>query len=173
MDDISSVRAYWTATRHFRPGAAPIPPTEENTKYFDAGAVKIGLEGRLLTTEIVNVAHSKRNAPPTDETFDDSGPSIHVLGAENGYEYLRFDCFAKDPHYHFLVEGIPGVIVIWYDPIANGEMAPWACGLLRNQLPHLLRSAGGFAEADEAERSPESFSQAMDQVEALLLAGGP
>lgn len=171
MDDLPSVRAYWMATRHFRPGAAPIPPTEENTKYVDAGAVKIGLEGRLLTTEIVNLAHSERNAPPTEETFDDSGPSIHVFGAENGYEYLRFDLFAKDPHYHFLVEGIPGVVLVWYDPIASGDMARWACRLLRSRLPHLLRAAGGFSEADKAERHQEAFGKAMDHVEALLLAG--
>ena len=28
--------------------------------------------------------------------------AIHVLGTDDGHEYLRFDVFDREPHYHYL-----------------------------------------------------------------------
>jgi hypothetical protein len=55
----------------------PIPPVEEHTEYFDAGAVVIGVEYRLLTDAIA-AASPVETARGTDAgpgRFDDRGVS--------------------------------------------------------------------------------------------------
>ena len=34
--------------------------------------------------------------------FADEGVTIHVFDADDGHEYLRFDVFDDEPHYHYI-----------------------------------------------------------------------
>ena len=65
----------------------PIPPIEAHTTYFEAGAVRIGVEYRLLTDAIA--AAAERVAADGDEPgqttdLDDRGVSIHVFASQDG-----------------------------------------------------------------------------------------
>jgi len=35
------------------------------------------------------------------EGVETGGPTVRVLGGENGHEYLRLDMFHASPHYHY------------------------------------------------------------------------
>ena len=39
------------------------------------------------------------------DVIEDEGVSLHVCDGETGAEYLRFDVFVKEPHYHYIVPG--------------------------------------------------------------------
>jgi len=73
--------------------------------------------------------------------FDSRGVSIHVSDALDGGEYLRFDAFDGDPHYHYLTPGV-GHTVIIFDDAALGDMFPWTFHCLRDRLPQMLTMAG-------------------------------
>ena len=56
-------------------------------------------------------------------------------GAEDGHEYIRFDVFLSDPHYHYNHRGAEIVNnVIEFDVAAHGDMLPWALGCIRSRL---------------------------------------
>src|SRR5665213_568962 len=84
------------------PGNMPIPPVERNTERFTAGAVTIGVEFRVLTDALI--AAMGKKAAPEIGSLDDAGVSIHVFvkAADGDLERLRFDCFRKEPHYHYI-----------------------------------------------------------------------
>ena len=72
----------------------PQPPVEENTRWFDAGAVTIGVEYRALDPE--RWSKPTRTTPstwPSSSTsspeggFTDEGVSLHVKSTANGHEY--------------------------------------------------------------------------------------
>ena len=52
-------------------------------KVFQVGGVELHVDNRSIT--------------------DDGGPSVRVYGDVDGeaVQLLRFDCFRKDPHYHY------------------------------------------------------------------------
>ncbi|HLX88537.1 MAG TPA: hypothetical protein VKR22_08815, partial [Acidimicrobiales bacterium] len=87
--------------------------------------------------------------------FTDEGVSIHVNGTADGHEYLRFDVFDAEPHYHYNHPGEPVVNnVVEFDAVANGDMLDWALDCLRTRLPSMLAEAGGgdlVAAIDQAE----------------------
>ena len=153
----------------------PQPPVPENTHYFPAGAVTLGVEYRevdpasLAATYADNAAHTaelEERSPAGG--FSDEGVSIHVCGTEDGHEYVRFDVFDDEPHYHYVHQpGPAGELVnnvIPYDPVALGDMLTWAIERLRTRLATMLRAAGG---ADVAARLDEHLvAAAVDEVEA-------
>jgi hypothetical protein len=163
----------------------PQPPVPEDTRYFDAGAVTLGVEYRdvdpasLEATYAGNAAHLAELQERSPEGgFSDRGVSIHVCGTDDGHEYVRFDVFDHDPHYHYVhrpaADGQIVNNVIPYDPVALGDMLPWAVERLRTRLPAMLRAAGGEAVAGRLD--PARLGPVIDQVEALarraLDAGG-
>lgn len=166
-DALAELQRAWTDSRFYRPKLAPIPPVEDNTRYLDAGVVRLGVESRVLNTEMLE-AHQRDLGLTPDMEIDDSGASFHVIDADDGYEYLRFDCFDDFPHYHYLVPGIDGVTTLGYDPVANGEMVPWVLRILRERLPAMLRNAGAFALADRIDI--ERVAAAVDEAESLVEA---
>jgi hypothetical protein len=95
--------------------------------------------------------------------------SIHVWGSDDGHEYLRFDVFADEPHYHYVHNtGASGDVVnnvVDFDAVASGDMLPWALGCLRTRLPEMLRAAGGAAVA--AAVDPALVARAVDDVARL------
>lgn len=124
----------------------PIPPVEAQTEYFEAGALRFGVEYRLLNDAIA-AAHSGGEAPHSNDGAgfgDDRGVSIHVFlrDGERWLEHLRFDCFDEDPHYHYVCWRTRSNEMLHIDPIAAGDPLAWALDCLRTRLPQMLERAG-------------------------------
>jgi hypothetical protein len=128
----------------------PIPPVDAHTEYFDAGAVRFGVEYRLLNDAIAAAAGNDDAV-----SFDDRGVSLHVFGVaantqdtqdtrERGepVEHLRFDCFDEDPHYHYVSWKHKLNEMLHIDPIADGDPLIWALERIRTRLPQMLERAG-------------------------------
>src|SRR5262249_20361962 len=112
--------------------------------------------------------------------FSDEGVSIHVCGTDDGHEYVRFDVFDDEPHYHYIHRTTNGAEpvnnVIDFDTAAHGEMLPWAIERLRTRLPAMLIEAEGGdlvprldvdlvgRVVDEVERIAEQAQQARRAV---------
>jgi hypothetical protein len=144
----------------------PIPPILENTEMFDAGAVRFGVEYRLLNNAIVDAQFGERIKQQTGDRppslIDDRGVSIHVFGPDQ-HEYLRFDCFDEGPHYHYIYPHGQHQTIVAMDRAANGEPLAWTLSALRARLDSMLRQAGGDAAADAAD--PALVKAALDKVE--------
>ena len=134
-------------------GIPPQPPVEENQTLFEAGAIRFGVEYRNLDPESLvetykdhpeYLAELQERSP--EGGFTDSGVTIHVFDANDGREYLRFDVFDDEPHYHYIHRTDDGSVVnnvIDFDTTALGDMLPWALERLRTRLPEMLTAAGG------------------------------
>jgi hypothetical protein len=132
-----------------------IPIMEHHAEFFPAGPVTFGVEGRVLGTR--------------EGVVGEIGASMHVFNADRSQEWLRFDCFDRGPHYHYVLHDKGHNIVWGYDRAVNGPMLPWAIQAIRTRLPVLLRAAGADMLADAVER--EGIDQAVvSQVEAAMVA---
>jgi hypothetical protein len=126
---------------------------------FEAGAVTFILEYRDVDPERLEKAYADR---PEDLAeirrlspvggFTDTGVSIHVLGSQDRHEYLRFDCFQDDPHYHYVRPTGGHNHWVPFDPIAGGDMFGFAMSCLRERLETMLVFAGGEAIAAAVDR---------------------
>lgn len=94
-----------------------------------------------------------------------SGPTIRVLGTRDGHEYLRFDMFDVNAHYHYEPPGEPERILN-LDTTAEGEPVAWAMSRLRGRLREMLSAAGGHELADALD--DEGVTRAIDEVEAIV-----
>jgi len=149
----------------------PIPPVEAQTIWVDAGAVKIGVEYRLLTDAIAaaNEVIAARGASleaasvSSPVPLDDRGVSLHVFSAGSApQEFLRFDCFDEDPHYHYISWNAMSNEMLHLDPIADGDPLAWALERIRTRLPQMLVRAGA---ADVAARvDPAEIERALPRV---------
>jgi hypothetical protein len=151
----------------------PIPPVEEQTTWIEAGAVRIGVEYRLLNEAIAAAAEviAARGAPPAGDdsaalaALNDRGVSLHICSAGDGaaaQEFLRFDCFDEDPHYHYLSWRAMSNEMLHLDPIADGDPLAWALERIRTRLPQMLARAGA---ADVAARvDPAEIERALPRV---------
>ncbi|WP_131831127.1 MULTISPECIES: hypothetical protein [unclassified Frankia] len=129
----------------YRVRRRPIPPIEANTTWFDAGPLRIGVESRHLDDEVLRQAYGNG---PSDIHVDDWGISIHVCGSVSGSEYLRFDCFEDEPHYHYIHPTDDFQVWVPFDEGPNGPMLDWALGCLANRTQEMLRRSGGAYLAD-------------------------
>lgn len=129
----------------------PIPPIETNTHYFKAGPITIGVEYRLLNDELVNQhMASEQQHIELPDNIDDRGVSLHVFGAhDNGeqLEYLRFDCFDDDPHYHYVNWQDKANDIVHMDVVADGDPLAWSLDRIRTRLAPMLERAGAQAAA--------------------------
>jgi len=146
----------------------PIPPVPAQTEYFDAGVVRFGVEYRLLNDAIAAAAdvEAASGSDSAGESFDDRGVSLHVFGvADDGgepLEYLRFDCFVEDPHYHYVSWKHKSNEMIHIDPVADGDPLAWALERIRTRLPQMLERAGAPEVA--ARVDPRLVEQALPRV---------
>src|SRR5690606_37342378 len=109
------------------------PMDPEACTPFEAGAVTFVLEYRNVDPERLARAYADR---PEDLAeilkfspeggFTDTGLSIHVLGTKDLHEYLRFDVFQDDPHYHYVHPSGDRNHWVPFDPIAGGDMFEFA-----------------------------------------------
>jgi hypothetical protein len=136
----------------------PISPVEEHTERFDAGPISIGVEYRLLDDAVTAAFNANNNSQPE---IVDCGVSLHVFGTtgDKECEYLRFDCFDEDPHYHYVSYERLTNEMVHLDPAAHGDSLEWALDCIRTRLPQMLTRAGGAELASRVE---------LAQVEAIL-----
>ena len=92
-----------------------------------------------------------------------------MWGAEDGHEYLRFDMFDAEPHYHYVHRSDDVVNnVIDFDTAAHGEMLPWVVQRLRTRLGDMLTEAGADDVASRLD--PAVVSGVVDEIERMAVA---
>ena len=117
----------------------------------------------MSTGRAEDMAELRERAP--EGGFTDEGVSLHVRSAEDGHEFVRFDVFDGEPHYHYVRPTGDHNNVVSFDPVADGEMLPWALDRLRNRLGDMLTEAGG---GDLAPRLDGALlGKVVDEVGAL------
>jgi hypothetical protein len=114
-----------------------IPMMEHHARWFSAGPIAIAVETRALGLSRDRMVR---------------GPSIHVFSADHAKEYMRFDMFGRNQHYHYILDDLQHNIVWGYDADANGPMLEWIIASLQQRLPSMLRRAGDKQLADQVER---------------------
>jgi hypothetical protein len=156
----------------------PIPPEAECTEYVTAGPVVLGLERRRLDPGVLDRTRTDEQKAYIDANiaavagFDDQGLSIHVFDAQTNFEYLRFDMFDNEPHYHYLWPD--HVLVIPWDEAAHGEMWDWTLRSIATRLPEMLRYADApeladRVDMDEVRRAVDELGRRRDAVASPAL----
>jgi hypothetical protein len=95
------------------------------------------------------------------------GPTVRVLGGGDEHEYLRFDMFNVNPHYHYEPPSETERILM-IDTVAEGDAVSWGMARLRGRLVPMLVEAGGQRLADGLDE--ETLARAVDDVETLVRA---
>src|SRR6476469_1232930 len=144
----------------------PIPMVTEHCIPVDAGAVQLVVESRRLTNEILDDTY--HGALHADVAFDDFGATLHVCGTADGLEYLRFDCFENEPHYHYIEPAAGANTVVRIDELAVGDPIDFSLACVADHLPDMLRKCGGEGLATGIEGEPDKVRAAVDQVRALM-----
>jgi hypothetical protein len=125
---------------------------EQGTR-VEAGPIMFMIEHRTLVQDGTDV----------------SGPTIRVLGADDEHEYLRFDMFNTNAHYHYEPPSITGdekERILPLDTVAEGEPVAWAMDRLRGRLAPMLTEAGGQRLANALDN--DALARAVDEVESLV-----
>jgi hypothetical protein len=166
--------------KHFR--FPPQPMVEEDTTFVDAGCVRVGVEYRAVTNddllELFKGTPFEAVRGEGTPGLDLAGVSVHVCDAATGTEYVRFDVFDDDSHYHYLhpwtdPEEVDNHVVYW-DDVAGGPMLPWVLESLRTRLPRMLTFAGGgHLVADLDETSLDRAATEVGRLAAALAAAPP
>jgi hypothetical protein len=132
----------------------PIPAIDAHTRHFEAGALRIGVEYRVLDEQLTAVIRPVLEDATGGETGkltenDDRGVSLHVyvLGNDGWREHLRFDCFEEEPHYHYVSWAEKRNEVYHLDAVADGDALAWALDRIAARLPYMLRHAEPGSEA--------------------------
>ena len=155
----------------------PMPPAPENTDYFEFGPLRIGVEYRKLDPATIeaaydsgsdDVAEIRENSP--EGGFTDEGLSFHIESMANNHEYLRFDAFADDPHYHYVDREAGTNNVVDFDAAANGPMIAWVLECLETRLGRMLEHAGAKDLAKEI--TPPIARDAAAKIAAHLIQIG-
>jgi hypothetical protein len=151
----------------------PVAHEPEITTLIEAGPITFGVEPRIFdpVAEAAKLTAEEIAAAGPDALFHsdqiDGGVCVHVFGTEGLDEYLRFDCFDDEPHYHYIVPG-RGNMLVHFDRVANGPMLDWTLRTLRERLPELLAQLG--AEDLVASLPAKELAHALDEVERVALA---
>ena len=129
----------------------PIPPVEAQSVRFPVGPIEIWVEYRLLD-EAIAAAHTVTEGYEGDApAIDDRGVSLHVFGelrpGATPVEFLRFDCFEEDPHYHYVSYAQQTNEMVHLETAAMGDSLEWAMDRIRTRLPQMLARAGDEALA--------------------------
>jgi hypothetical protein len=152
----------------------PIPMVPEHCITVAAGAVNLLVESRQLTDQILADTYPDGEAPDAAVHFDDFGASLHVCGADDGIEYLRFDCFENEPHYHYIYPEPGANTIVRIDELALGDPIDFTLACVLNRLPEMLANTGAVALVDTVRGQGEQLSAAVAEVRSLMeRARGP
>jgi hypothetical protein len=144
----------------------PIPMVAERCVSVDAGAVQLVVESRQLTNEILDDTY--HGAVKAEIRFDDFGATLHVCGTADGLEYLRFDCFENEPHYHYIEPAAGANVVVRIDELAVGDPVEFSLACVEHHLSDMLRNCGVAGLADEVEGQLDEVKSAVDAVRVLM-----
>jgi len=147
--------------------AMPIPPVHEHCVPVPAGPVTFVVESRLLNNEILMTELPAGSVDLAGTELDDFGATVHVNDPD-GVEHLRFDCFANEPHYHYIMHGRGGNLICRIDEVAEGDPVEWTIQRLRHRLAPMLVLAGAEALAHAVESAGDAVNGAVDEVAELL-----
>jgi hypothetical protein len=142
----------------------PIPWLPEHTELIPAGVLTIGVGHRVLDEATAKayldeVGFTRADAGDGHErTYHgrDAGVCIHVLGpGRDGelVEYLRFDCFDDEPHYHYVYNDERAQDRVFLDPTLEGDPMEWALDRLRTRMPEVLVKVGARALAEQVDQT--------------------
>jgi hypothetical protein len=146
----------------------PIPPVPAFTQYIDAEPLTIAVEARQLTDDLI--ADAYKDDPEGlaalmkvrgDNAPADKGIAIHIIEKGTDKEFVRFDMFFGDPHYHYLFK-TGGTVSIPFDVNAHGDIFVWALGCIQGRLPDMLKYAG--ADDLALRLNHETLQQAVPEV---------
>ena len=139
---------------------------DEHCVTVDAGAVQLVVESRQLTNAIL--ADTYDEDVSRGVSFDDFGASVHVCDSVDGVEYLRFDCFEHEPHYHYIEPAAGANTVVRIDELAVGDPIEFTLACIERRLPAMLRHCGRADLADAVAADPARLADALPQLRALL-----
>ena len=154
----------------------PAPPDPDSTDWFDAGPLRLGIEYRKVDPTALDAIYAdsehldELHEKSPDGGFTDEGVSVHVVSIEDDHEFVRFDMFVDEPHYHYVDKSAGTNTIVLFDSVALGPVVPWTLGQLRSRLPDMLRHAGGVGVADQV--TTELGAEVADRVEAHLRSIG-
>jgi len=97
---------------------------------------------------------------------DDGGPALRVLTEIEGRrrELLRFDCFRKNPHYHYDPSGRDEIHTL--DRSDGIDPVSWTVDALKGRLAEMVRHAGYDEVADRIDT--EALSSTIGEIEAAM-----
>ena len=151
----------------------PMAIDRDATQTFPAGPITICVENRIVNDELL-MEHLRRNQREWDGKLieEDGGISVHVCDAITEDEYLRFDCFALRPHYHYITPISDDIVfqqvTFRFDEAAHGPMLPWTFEAIRTRLDPMLREAGVVEFSIPAEELEAAVIQAELAVTEML-----
>ena len=149
----------------------PIPMVAEHCVTVDAGAVQLVVESRQLTNEILDDTY--HGAVKPEIRFDDFGASLHVCGTADGVEYLRFDCFENEPHYHYIEPAAGANVVVRIDELAVGDPIEFSLACVEHHLPEMLANCGVADLADDVAGRLDPVKAAVVEVRELMKQARP
>lgn len=125
----------------------PVPPDPEHTVYTDFGPLRVGVEYRIVDPEALAAAYEGDDLAEIEEAspeggFTDEGLSIHIESIADDHEYIRFDAFDDDPHYHYVDKSAGTNTLVGFDVAAHGPVVPWVLNQLRERLAAMMVRAG-------------------------------
>jgi hypothetical protein len=144
----------------------PIPMVPEHCIPVDAGAVQLVVESRQLTNEILRDTYGAEAEP--DIAFDDYGATLHVCGTADGLEYLRFDCFENEPHYHYIEPAAGANTVVRIDELAVGDPIEFSLACVEHHLPDMLGHCGAAGLAGDVSAQLDMVKAAVVVVRDLM-----
>lgn len=150
----------------------PAPPDPASTDWLDLGALRIGVEYRKVDPEaLAEIYGDTEHMAELEEAspaggFTDEGVSLHIVDPDDGFEYVRFDMFVDEPHYHYVDKVADTNTIVHFDTVAHGPMIPWTLAQIRSRLPEMLRHAGATAFAETI--TADAGSTAAARVEEKL-----
>jgi hypothetical protein len=97
--------------------------------------------------------------------IESGGPTVRVLGSEDQHEYLRFDMFNVNAHYHYEPPAEQERILM-IDTVADGDPVDWGLERLRGRLVPMLEAAGAASLARALDDA--TVATAVEQVETLV-----
>ena len=120
-----------------------------NEKVFEVGGVELHVDNRSLGA--------------------DGGPSVRVYGEADGknIQLLRFDCFRKDPHYHYDPSGKNDQRHL--DKTSVPDSVAWTIEQLGQNLVEMVRTAGYSGVANQVDQA--AVAQVLPEVESLMRGG--
>ena len=117
-----------------------------NEKVFQVGGIELHVDNR--------------------DIGEDGGPSVRVYGEvdDENVQLLRFDCFRKDPHYHYDPSGKNDQRSL--DKESVPDSVAWTVEQLEQNLVEMIHTAGYASVAEQVDQT--AVTQVLSEVESLM-----